>query len=99
MQKGCLLADNREFIDLEQLQINCGGDVALVHQVANVFIESAPQLLADIATQASAGNAIKMGRAAHTLKGSASNFGGHQVVAAARELEEMGRRNDISGAG
>jgi HPt (histidine-containing phosphotransfer) domain-containing protein len=44
------------------------------------------------------GSAAALGRAAHTLKGSAGNFGARAVVQRALELEMTGKRGELSGA-
>ncbi len=54
--------------------------------------------LAEIPRACAEGNAEILKRAAHTLKGAASNFGAAAVVAAARDLETMGREGNLAEA-
>jgi len=75
-----------------------GGDAALLREVAGIFCNDAPNLLAAIQTQIEKQDAAGLECAAHTLKGSASNFGARAVADAARALETMGRERDLSRA-
>jgi HPt (histidine-containing phosphotransfer) domain-containing protein len=75
-----------------------GGDAALLREVAGIFCHDAPNLLAAIQTQIEKQDAAGLERAAHALKGSASNFGARAVADAARTLETMGRERDLSRA-
>lgn len=88
-----------EAINLDDLMKNIGGDRELLQEVAGMFIEMGPGMLEDIKTALAAGDAQRLEKTAHTLKGTASNFGAHSVVQFARELEFMGRKGSLTGAG
>jgi two-component system sensor histidine kinase/response regulator len=75
------------------------GDTELLREVVELFLEDSPRLLDEVRTAVEAGDASVLKRAAHTLKGAASNFGAAAVVTAALELETMGRTDDLTGAG
>jgi HPt (histidine-containing phosphotransfer) domain-containing protein len=74
------------------------GDMELLREIIELFLEDGPRLIAEVRAAVAAGDAVALKRAAHTLKGAASNFGAGAVVAAALELETMGRTGDLSGA-
>jgi PAS domain S-box-containing protein len=84
--------------DLAETLARVGGDAALLREVAGIFCHDAPNLLAAIQTQIEKQDAAGLERAAHALKGSASNFGARAVADAARTLETMGRERDLSRA-
>jgi HPt (histidine-containing phosphotransfer) domain-containing protein len=74
------------------------GDVELLSEIVGLFLEESPSLLAGVAEAVAAGNAAGLKRAAHTLKGAASNFGATEVVAVALELEAIGRSGNLAAA-
>src|SRR5262249_37900930 len=74
-------------------------DAEWLAEIVEMFLKGSPRLLADVRAAVAAGDGATLKRAAHTLKGTASNFGAAAVVAAALELEMMGKRGDLAGAG
>jgi HPt (histidine-containing phosphotransfer) domain-containing protein len=74
------------------------GDVELLAEIVALFREGSPRLLEEVRAAVAAGDSAALKRAAHTLKGAASNFGATAVVGIALELEMMGRANDLSWA-
>jgi len=69
--------------------------VDFLEEIAALFAEDCPKLLADIRSAIDAGNSGKVERAAHTLKGSVSNFGAEPAREAALRLEMLGRSGDL----
>lgn len=74
-----------------------GGDVELLEEVAQVFLDNAPDQVAQIRKAAEAGDGVALERAAHALKGSVGNFGAEAAFQAALRLEKMGRSGDLTG--
>ena len=72
-----------------------GGDEELLREVASLFLDEYPMLLREIRTAASARDAEALQRAAHSMKGSVSNFGAEGVYQAAFALEKKGRAGDL----
>src|SRR3954452_14567936 len=75
-----------------------GGDEELLAEIAQLFLEDYPRILIEIVTALNAGDAAALEHAAHSLKGSVSNFGAEPARLAAFELEKIGRSRDLSGA-
>ncbi len=73
-----------------------GGDEELLKEVAALFLDEYPTLMAEIKVALGAKNANRLERAAHSLKGSVSNFGSDAAWQAAYEMEKMGRANDLA---
>jgi len=71
-------------IDRAELERQTFGDLDLMEEVAAMFVEQTPMLLAALA--ASAGTA--RGEIAHRLKGSAAALGAGPMTAAAGAVEE-----------
>ena len=74
------------------------GSPDLICELIGLFTEDSVRLLAEARLALDAGRAPELSAVAHTIKGSASNFGAHPVVSAARRLEEMGRNGELNAA-
>jgi PAS domain S-box-containing protein len=81
-------------IDRATLLGHCGGDEALLREIAEAFLESYPPLLAELQASAEAHDSKSLVRAAHTLKSSVGYFGVPTVRRQAAELEQTGRTLD-----
>jgi CheY-like chemotaxis protein/HPt (histidine-containing phosphotransfer) domain-containing protein len=79
-----------EELDRAAILADFGGDAELVHVVAGLFLEDYPKRLAEIADAIQEANGAKLERAAHTLKGAATNFRAFGAVEAALRLEKIG---------
>ena len=75
----------------ERVLARVGGDRELLAEISRLFIDDAPGHLKRIRRALDASDGDALWRAAHGLKGAATNFDAEGVVAAARALEEMGR--------
>jgi CheY-like chemotaxis protein len=75
-----------------------GGDRLLLGELAALFLQTSPQLLADLQTALARRDADAMARAAHRLKGSAGNFSAPGVSEAAATLEKLARNTDLDQA-
>jgi two-component system sensor histidine kinase/response regulator len=82
--------------DMDEFIERIGGDADLAREMAVLFIPDAVRLLAGIQEAVDAGDAGRLRQEAHALKGAAGNFGAARVVAAALELEMMGKSGDVS---
>jgi len=84
--------------DLSGALERVGGDQELLKEIADLFLEDAPQILAAVRSAVESGDAEALQRAAHSLKGSVANFGAEEAVRSAYSLEQMGQDNDLTGA-
>lgn len=75
-----------------------GGDEEFIAEILSDFLAQTPELMAQIATAVSQGDAATLGKAAHTLKGSARSVGADEFAAIAFELEQAGKQGDLTGA-
>jgi len=74
------------------------GDEGLLREMAAMFLDECPKLVAAIDAAQADGNAGELRRAAHTLKSSARVVGAHAVADTALRLEELGRDNALAEA-
>jgi HPt (histidine-containing phosphotransfer) domain-containing protein len=72
-----------------------GGDVELLREIAILFLDDYPKSLNDLREAVQTGDAKRVERTAHGLKGSVSNFGAGPAVDAALQLETMGRAQKL----
>ena len=75
------------------------GDLDLLREVARMFLEAAPDLMAEIMAAVESRDAAKLERAAHSLKGSIGTFAADHAWKAAYEVECLGRKGDLREAG
>ncbi len=75
------------------------GDMELLRDLVGLFAQEYPELLLNIKSAIERNSYSDVQRFSHKLKGSALQFSGRQVVAAAGRLEEMGKLATLEGAG
>ena len=76
-----------------------GGDLELLREIAVLFQEECPRVMEELRQAFERGDGPGAGRAAHGLKGSASNFGAAPAVEAALRIEQLAREGRIHEAG
>lgn len=79
---------------LEQI----GHDLQLLAEIAELFFEDAPQMLADIEAAIELRDARALQHAAHALKGAVANFAADEPRQLAAEIEEQGRLGELGQA-
>jgi HPt (histidine-containing phosphotransfer) domain-containing protein len=77
------------------LRRTTGGNEKLIRSLAATFLADAPKALARIRVAVSKKNAAELASAAHLLKGTLAIFGAAKAVAAARNLEALGRADNV----
>jgi signal transduction histidine kinase/CheY-like chemotaxis protein/HPt (histidine-containing phosphotransfer) domain-containing protein len=80
---------------IEHLRRATRGNEKLIRSLAATFLEDAPKALSRIRGAVAKSNAAELASAAHLLKGSIAIFGASRAVAAARNLEALGRTDDL----
>ena len=75
-----------------------GGDVDLLKEVIELFLDDYPSTFEKIKNAVAASDASSLEHHAHSLKGSVSTFGAGPAFEAAFELEKQGRAGDLTGA-
>jgi HPt (histidine-containing phosphotransfer) domain-containing protein len=78
---------------------HCGGDAQLLGELISMFLVEIPGWMANLSEGLASGNAEKVKRTAHTIKGAVSTFGARPAQAAALRLETIGKQGDLSEAG
>ena len=71
---------------IDQIRELDDDDGSLLRDIVDTFLDDAPKRIASIHAAQAAGNNDELHRAAHTLKGAASNLGLLQLVEAATRL-------------
>jgi signal transduction histidine kinase/CheY-like chemotaxis protein/HPt (histidine-containing phosphotransfer) domain-containing protein len=83
---------------LDQLLEVIGGDREALNDLIQSFLDEGPDLVDRLHRAVGANDAEALRRAAHTLKGSANDFGALTLATLCREIEAMGRASDTSAA-
>ena len=74
------------------------GDEELLREIAQVYLGEYPEAVEEIRQAVEAGDAERLHRAAHALKGSLGTLGAEAAQSLALELETMGRYGRLHGA-
>jgi two-component system sensor histidine kinase/response regulator len=83
-------------LDLAALQARVEGDLELLVELSELFLNTSPAQLEEIQTAISDGDNYTIERAAHSLKGAARNLAADPCAEAAFALELAGRSGDLS---
>ena len=87
-----------ELPDLTQALKATEGDVDLLREVVEAFLEECPLRLIELKAAIESNDCVAVRRAGHTIAGNLRLFGDVPPCAYSRELEEMGRIGDLHGA-
>jgi len=85
-------------IDLSIALSSADGDVDLLRDVIDAFLGECPTLIIDLGRAIFSDDAVTVQRVSHTIKGSLRIFGESPARNIARELEEMGRTQQLKEA-
>jgi PAS domain S-box-containing protein len=75
-----------------------GGDEELLGALMRIFLQESSRLMPELHQALAAGDAARLQRLAHSLKGAASLFGVAAVTEAAQALESLGKAKQLAGA-
>lgn len=73
-----------------------GGDAAFVQEMVQIFLEDTPPRLAEIEQGLARADLVAVTKAAHSVKGGASNFGATEFRALAEQLEHRSKAGDAA---
>ena len=76
---------------LRALLDDMGGDVEVVKELVQSYLEEAPRLLAEARTALTAGDAPTLQRAVHTLKSTSATFGALALAESSKAIEQAAR--------
>ena len=83
--------DRAIFDELKQMS---GAD--LINELIDAFLDDAPHMVQNMQTAVTTGDIESFRRNAHSLKSNAYTFGAAELGRLARELEVMGRENNLA---
>ena len=90
--------DSEEIVDEALLMSRVDGDVQLLNDLVDLFLEEYPHLLETIRAAIEQEDVRGVERGAHGLKGSTSNLAARMASEAARKLERLAREGGLVGA-
>ncbi len=88
-----------DVIDRTDVLARFEGDAELFQEVAELFLEDCPERMTHVRDALARRDCDALQRAAHSLKGSAGNFGAAATVEAALRVELLARAGDLAHAG
>jgi PAS domain S-box-containing protein len=91
-------SDRSMAMDYDTAMSHMGDDADLLKEVADVFLQGCGQQMTEIEEAISAGDAEKVQRSAHALKGAVANFAADPARDAAQQLELMGKKGELDQA-
>ena len=81
---------------IEDLRALNPDDVSFLRELIQIYLDDSPQQIAEIEQSLTKGDAPRLTRAAHSLKGSSANFGASQLRAICEKIEHLGRTAALS---
>lgn len=81
---------------IEELRALNPGDVSFLRELIQIYLDDSPKQIADIEQSLAQGDAPRLTRAAHSLKGSSANFGAGQLRAICETVEQLGRSSALA---
>ncbi len=84
-------------IDVKQALNQLGDDEELLHEVIEMFVESLPDALASLQKAAAEKDADALDRAAHSLKGAASNICAEPTRALSEKIMLLAQQGELEG--
>lgn len=88
----------QSMINKQEALARVEGDVELLGEMIQVFLEEYPKTMTSIKGGLSAKNAAEVELHAHSVKGAMRNFGDSSAVTVAFDLEKIGRSKDLANA-
>jgi HPt (histidine-containing phosphotransfer) domain-containing protein len=88
--------DTAELIDRAEALARVDGDRELMASLVKIFLTEASPMMEAILTAVKSGDAGKLEKSAHRLKGSVSIFGANTISQTALELEKQGHDGDLT---
>lgn len=101
MEKNAVLTkpggpDGKDVFDLSKALELVDGDREFLNEIVDLFLENLSKNMGEIREAIGKSDAHALERAAHSLKGSVSNFGAKRAFDAAYRLEVVGRDGRVS---
>jgi PAS domain S-box-containing protein len=85
----------KSIVDEAAILEGMDGNRKLLRDLTRIFLADCPKQLAEIKSAIDMGNAERLRRAAHALKGSVGNFAAKRAVAIASQLEALGKTGNL----
>ena len=86
---------DKSVFDREALLERLGGDAELVDEIVQIFLESAAEMIDTVDSAVADGDAHRVERSAHALKGALLNIAAESVAERALRLEQVGRSGEL----
>jgi CheY-like chemotaxis protein/HPt (histidine-containing phosphotransfer) domain-containing protein len=85
--------DHKILAGFREMEVD--GEESILGKLIDVFVENTPRVIEDARAALATGMSPRLERAAHTLKGSCSNFGAERMRLVCEELEICAREGNL----
>lgn len=85
-------------IDMDRINDAADGDVEFLRELVEVYLDDASKKVHELHQAIERSDSHQLGRTAHQLKGSSANMGAVHVSQIAKEIELLGKANNVAGA-
>ncbi len=92
------IGERNDSVNEQELLERVDGDRAFIAELADVFRDDYPKQMSVARQAIGVGDAERLRRASHAMKGALSNLAAKQATGFAISLEEMGKSGNLSGA-
>jgi HPt (histidine-containing phosphotransfer) domain-containing protein len=79
-------------------ELSPDGDEEFLRELITIYLTDTPKQLAQLDEALARQDATVVARAAHTIKGSSGNFGAEALAEIAKEIEALGKANNLPAA-
>ncbi len=84
-------------LDLDDGLARAGGELEFYRELLDLLLEDVPPRISELRGAIAAGDAGRVARTAHAIKGAAANLSAHPLREAAYQLEMKGREGRAAG--
>jgi len=92
------IPESMPVVDEARLLSEFGDSPEILAELLELFVQHIPPLVEEITSAISAGDARELTRHAHSLEGACSTYGAPRLSAVCRDLEVLGKENDLETA-
>lgn len=85
----------KNVLEMDELLAHVDGDRSLLREIAELFVSDCPSMMSRLQDAIACGDANKIERAAHSLKGSIGSFAAKPAFSVALKLEQMGKSGEL----
>jgi HPt (histidine-containing phosphotransfer) domain-containing protein len=92
------MESSREPVDLKQLEDSASGESEIIIELIELYLQQMKEELLLLDQAVASAVAVDIQKIAHKCKGSSASCGANRLAESLRQLEEMGKNQQVNGA-